>query len=111
MLKQPPERGSGDDSTGGINNPRRGFSPTLRTAVVLVGEGTSAAYLAGALKALREAGVRFDLLVGKGVGAIVAAFGAIQAGDKLYGRAGLLGSLAKRAPWKLRAPYRAALIC
>ncbi len=111
MLEPSPERGSGIDSSGGSNNPRSDFSPTRRTAVVLAGEGTSAAYLSGALKALNEAGIRIDLVVGKGVGAVVAVFGAIQAADKLYGPSGLLASFAKKPPWRLRAPYRAALIC
>src|SRR3972149_736713 len=34
------------------------FSPRRRTAVVLVGEGTGAAYLVGAMRALDAAGVR-----------------------------------------------------
>ncbi len=87
------------------------YSPTRRTAVVLVGEGTSIAYLVGAYKALLDAGVRVDLVVGKGVGAIVAAFGAIQAGEKLWGGAGLLWALTQQRPWRLRAPYLAILIC
>ncbi|MFQ5790073.1 MAG: hypothetical protein ACE5JI_06290 [Acidobacteriota bacterium] len=87
------------------------YSPTRRTALVLVGEGTSVAYLTGAQHALEAAGVRFDLVVGKGVGAVVAAFGAIQAGAKLRQPKGLLAALERRPPWRLRAPYRAALYC
>jgi hypothetical protein len=78
---------------------------------VLVGEGTSIAYLAGTVKALAEAGIRIDLMVGKGVGALAAAFGAIQAGDRLFGRSGLLKTFAKQRPWRIRAPYLAGLVC
>ena len=101
-------KGSSASSPGGSPSD---YSPTRRTAVVLVGEGTSIAYLVGALKALLDAGVRVDLMVGKGVGAIVAAFGAIQAGEKLWSRPGLLGSITRERPWRLRAPYLATLIC
>jgi hypothetical protein len=78
---------------------------------VLVGEGTSAAYLAGALKALEEAGIRIDVLLGKGVGAVVAAFGAIQSTTKLTGPNGLLTLLTKGGVWRLRAPYRVTVFC
>ncbi len=87
------------------------YSPTRRTAVVLVGEGTSVAYLAGALKALVESGVRIDLMIGKGVGALVAAFGAIQAGEKLNGRSGLLNGITRERPWRWRAPFVAGFAC
>jgi hypothetical protein len=87
------------------------YHSTRRTALVLVGEGTSAAYLAGALRALETAGVRVDLILGRGVGAIVAAFGAIQSGGKLLGEKGLLTSLGRRGPWRLRTPYRVAVFC
>jgi hypothetical protein len=87
------------------------YNPTRRTALVLIGEGTSAAYLAGALKALGAAGVRIDLILGKGVGAVVAAFGAIQSSGKLLGEGGLLTALHENGTWRLRAPYRLAAIC
>lgn len=93
--------------SGGIPN----YNPTRRTALVLIGEGTSAAYLAGALGALQSAGVRVDLVLGKGTGAVVAAYGAIQSASKLFGENGLLASLGRTGCWRLRAPYRAALYC
>ena len=68
--------------SGGIPN----YNPTRRTALVLVGEGTSAAYLAGALGALESAGVRVDLVLGKGAGAVVAAYGAIQSAGSCLAR-------------------------
>ncbi|HEX9725039.1 MAG TPA: hypothetical protein VGC53_12235 [Vicinamibacteria bacterium] len=93
--------------SGGIPN----YNPTRRTALVLIGEGTSAAYLAGALRALESAGVRVDLILGKGAGTVVAAYGAIQSASKLLGADGLLASLADSGCWRLRPPYRAALYC
>ncbi len=92
---------------GGIHS----YNPSRRTALVLIGEGTSAAYLAGALKALEKAGVRIDLILGKGVGALVAAFGAIQSSNKLLGKGGLFSSIQDTGAWSLRTPYRLALIC
>ncbi len=50
------------------------YSPKRRTALVLSGTGTSGAYHAGVLKALDESGVKIDLVVGSGVGAIAAVF-------------------------------------
>lgn len=65
-------------------SPEPPYSPALRTAVVLVGTGTSGAYHAGVLRALHEAGVRVDLLAGRGVGAIAAMFGSIDGGARLW---------------------------
>ena len=102
---------------GGVPFPSAGsrgvptFNPTRRTALALVGEGTSAAYLAGALKALEAAGVRVDLVLGRGAGAVVAAFGAIQSASKLLGENGLLPSLGQSGAWRFRVPYRTAAIC
>jgi hypothetical protein len=87
------------------------YSPTRRTAVILVGEGTSTAYLAGALKGLDEAGVRFDLLLGKGGGALVAALGAVSSGEQLYGPQGLFSEPGAGRPWRWRAPYLVAGLC
>ncbi|MBK48958.1 MAG: patatin, partial [Acidobacteria bacterium] len=44
------------------------YSPSLRTALVLNGAGTAGAYHAGVLQALNEAGVRIDLVAGRGMG-------------------------------------------
>jgi hypothetical protein len=60
------------------------YSSTLRTAVVLTGTGTAGAYHAGVLRALHEAGVRVDLLAGRGVGALGAMFAAIDGGTRLW---------------------------
>jgi len=64
------------------------YSPQLRTAVVFTGTGTAGAYHAGVLRALHEAGVKIDLVAGRGVGALAAVFAAIDGGQKLWGEHG-----------------------
>jgi hypothetical protein len=61
------------------------YSPELRTAVVFTGTGTAGAYHAGVLRALHEAGVKIDVVAGRGIGALAAAFAAIDGGQKLWG--------------------------
>ena len=65
------------------------YSTRLRTALVLTGTGTAGAYHAGVLRALHEAGVRIDLVAGRGVGAIGAVFAAVDGGQRLWDRDGL----------------------
>ncbi len=96
--------GAGTDS-------RSHFSSRRRTAVVLNGEGTAAAYLAGAMRALETSGVRADLVLGRGAGALVAAFSAIQAEDRLHGDDGLLATAGSRRSFRLRPLYQLALAC
>jgi len=77
-----------------------------RTAVVFAGSGASGAYHAGVLKALDEAGVRIDLMVGSGVGVLAAAFGAAASGSALYGEKGLWRELSSRRVFRLRSGFR-----
>jgi hypothetical protein len=77
-----------------------------RTAVVFAGSGASGAYHAGVLKALDEAGVRIDLLVGSGVGVLAAAFGAAGSGSALYGEKGLWREISARRVFRLRSGFR-----
>jgi hypothetical protein len=51
---------------------------------VLVGTGTAGAYHAGVLRALLEAGVRIDLVAGRGMGAATAMFAAVDASARLW---------------------------
>jgi hypothetical protein len=112
MIKDPmPAERSSVDATVALPPRAYSFSPTRRTAVVLVGEGTTAAYLAGALQAIEEAGVRVDLVMGKGSGAAVAVMGAVQAGEKTRGVRGLISALEGKRPWRWRAPFAASAIC
>src|SRR3954471_11385042 len=74
------------------------YSPQLRTALVLTGTGTGGAYHAGVLRALHEAGVKLDVVAGRGVGVIGALFAAIDGAQRLwegngYWRMAQLGTL------------------
>ena len=55
---------------------------------MLTGTGTAGAYHAGVLRALQEAGVKIDIVAGRGIGVAGAMFSAIDAGDQLWGAAG-----------------------
>ena len=65
------------------------YSPHLRTAVLLSGNGTGGAYHAGVLRALHEAGVKIDVMSGRGVGAVGALFAAIDAAPKTWDEGGV----------------------
>ena len=60
------------------------YSPQVRTALVLTGTGTAGAYHAGVLRALHEAGVKIDMVAGRGIGALGAVFAAIDGGQRLW---------------------------
>jgi hypothetical protein len=64
------------------------YSPQLRTALVLIGTGTAGAYHAGVLRALHEAGVKLDVVAGRGMGAVSALFAAIDGGQSLWSERG-----------------------
>jgi hypothetical protein len=87
------------------------FSPRRRTAVVLAAEGIGAAYLVGVMRALDAAGVRIDVVLGRGAGALVAAFSALSAEDKIDGEGGLLETIARRPPYRIAPLYRFAGLC
>src|SRR4029079_1730997 len=86
--------------------PRPPYSPDRRTALVLTGTGTDGAYHAGTLRALTEAGVRVDLIAGRGVGAVGGVFGAIDGGARLWEPTGLWRRPLARALYPWRAAYR-----
>jgi hypothetical protein len=60
------------------------YSPQQPTALLFTGTGTDGAYHAGVLKALHEAGVKIDIVAGRGIGAATAMFAAIDAGARLW---------------------------
>jgi hypothetical protein len=60
------------------------YSPQLRTALVLTGTGTAGAYHAGVLRALHEAGVKLDIVAGRGIGVIGALFAAVDGAQRLW---------------------------
>jgi len=55
---------------------------------VLTGTGTAGAYHAGALRALHEAGVKLDIVAGRGIGVVGALFAAIDGGQRLWDEKG-----------------------
>ena len=68
----------------------RQYSTRLRTALVLSGSGTAGAYQAGVLRALHEAGIKIDLVAGRGAGVIGAMFSAMDGGSRLWDDNGVL---------------------
>lgn len=60
------------------------YSPERRTALVLSGVGTAGLYHAGVLRALHEAGVKIDVVAGRGMGAVSSLFAAIDGAQHLW---------------------------
>ena len=79
------------------DTPDRVYSTRLRTALVLTGSGTGAAYHAGVLRAFHEAGVKIDLTAGRGAGVIGALFAAVDGGARLWDGDGLWKTAAATA--------------
>ena len=73
------------------------YSPHLRTAVLLSGSGTGGAYHAGVLRALHEAGIKIDVMCGRGIGSVGAVFAAIDAAPKTWEEGGV---------WRQKPPVR-----
>jgi hypothetical protein len=78
---------------------------------VFLGTGTAGAYHAGVLRALLEAGVRLDLVAGRGIGAVSAFFAASDAGVKLWDEAGLWTDPATKRLYRLRPLWRWLAAC
>ena len=78
------------------------YSPQLRTALVLTGTGTAGAYHAGVLRALDEAGVKLDVVAGRGIGVVGAVFAAIDGAQRLWSDKGFWRSPAVTMlyPWR-----------
>ena len=90
------------------DSPDRQYSTRLRTALVLTGSGTAGAYHAGVLRALHEAGVKVDIVAGRGIGVAGAMFAAIDGGARLWDPEGIWKSGAARRYYRWRTPLRAA---
>jgi hypothetical protein len=88
----------------------REYSPKRRTALVLAGSGTAGAYHAGVVKALDESGVKIDLVVGSGIGAVAAAFAAVAGSAKLYGKGGFWDGASWSSFYRLRLAVRTPLL-
>src|SRR5688572_12582054 len=88
--------------------PAEPYAPQLRTALLLTGSGTAGAYHAGVLRALHEAGVKVDLVGGRGIGAASALFAAIDGSARLWEPAGIWKDRAARQFYGWRRPLRLA---
>lgn len=82
------------------------YSTRRRTALVLTGSGTAGAYHAGVLHALHEAGVRIDIVAGRGAGAIGAMFAAVDGGQRLWEKDGLWKQPMVRRAYGWRWPVK-----
>jgi hypothetical protein len=90
------------------DSPDRQYSTRLRTALVLTGIGTAGAYHAGVLRALREAGIRIDLVAGRGAGVVGAMFAAVDGGPRLWDADGLWKRASIARAYAARTPLRVA---
>jgi hypothetical protein len=88
--------------------PDRQYSTRLRTALVLTGSGTAGAYHAGVLRALHEAGIRIDLVAGRGIGVVGAMFAAMDGGARLWDDNGIWRGAAARHFYRWRRSLRVA---
>ena len=82
------------------------YSPQRRTALVLAGTGTAGAYHAGVLRALHEAGVKLDVIAGRGIGAIGALLAAIDGAPRLWEDKGFWRAPAVRSFYSWRGTLR-----
>lgn len=84
---------------------RDAYSPERRTALLFTGTGADGAYHAGALRALQEAGVKIDLVGGRGIGALAAVLSAVDGGSQLWDTGGFWKSPAIATLYRWRRPF------
>lgn len=84
---------------------RDSYSPERRTALLFTGTGADGAYHAGALRALQEAGVKIDLVGGRGIGALGAVLAAVDGGSQLWEGTGFWRSEHVAALYRWRWPF------
>ena len=82
------------------------YSPERRTALILTGTGADGAYHAGVMRAVAEAGVKVDLVGGRGIGAVAAALVAVDGGSRLWESNGLWRSRGVAHLYRWRWPVR-----
>jgi hypothetical protein len=73
--------------------------------LLFTGTGTDGAYHAGALRALQEAGVKIDLVGGRGIGALGAVLAAVDGGSQLWEASGFWRSPHVAALYQWRWPF------
>lgn len=85
------------------------YSPERRTALVLSGTGADGAYHAGVLRALHEAGIKIDLVCGRGIGAVGAVLASVDGAARLWDAKGLWHAAAVPQLYRWRWPIRVLL--
>lgn len=88
-----------------MTEPREAYSPERRTALLFTGTGADGAYHAGALRAFQEAGVKIDLVGGRGVGALSAVLAAVDGGSQLWESSGFWRSGIVASLYRWRWPF------
>ena len=82
------------------------YAPRLRTALVFTGTGSAGAYHAGVMKALAEAGVKVDLVAGRGMGVASAMLAALDGGTRLWHASGAWSGARPAYLYRWRLPWR-----
>jgi hypothetical protein len=88
-----------------VTEPRDSYSPERRTALLFTGTGADGAYHAGAMRALQEAGVKIDVVGGRGIGAIAAVLAAVDGGSQLWDAGGFWRSPVVAEMYRWRWPF------
>lgn len=89
-----------------MGDPRDSYSPERRTALLFTGTGADGAYHAGALRALHEAGVKLDIIGGRGIGALTAVMSAVDGGALLWEPGGFWRNPTVAQLYRWRWPFR-----
>jgi predicted acylesterase/phospholipase RssA len=88
-----------------VAEPRDSYSPERRTALLFTGTGADGAYHAGAMRAIQEAGVKIDVVGGRGIGAIAAVLAAVDGGSQLWDQGGFWRSPAVETFYSSASPF------
>lgn len=88
-----------------MTEPRDSYSPERRTALLFTGTGADGAYHAGAMRALQEAGVKIDVVCGRGIGAVAAVLAAVDGGSQLWEAGGFWRSPSVAHLYRWRWPF------
>ncbi len=89
-----------------MTEPRDSYSPERRTALLFTGTGADGAYHAGAMRAIQEAGVKIDIVGGRGMGAIAAVLAAVDGSAQLWEAGGFWRSAPVPRLYQWRWPFR-----
>lgn len=89
-----------------MTEPRDSYSPERRTALLFTGTGADGAYHAGALRAIQEAGVKIDIVGGRGMGALAAVLAAVDGSAQLWEPGGFWRSPPIQFLYRWRWPFR-----